>query len=70
MSPPGGPRTPEELQFIDRERRVRVSNYILTGGFVALMLGVLVSTGDRSATATLAATGVETLNPRVMRVST
>ncbi|MBK6576117.1 MAG: hypothetical protein IPG17_07955 [Sandaracinaceae bacterium] len=38
VSPPGGPRTPEELQFIDRERRVRVSNYILTGGFVALML--------------------------------
>lgn len=35
---PGGSPTREELQFIDRERRVRVSNYILTGGFVALML--------------------------------
>lgn len=38
MGPPGGPRTRDELQFIDRERRVRVSNYILTGGFVALVL--------------------------------
>lgn len=35
---PNGPSTRDELQFIDRERRVRVSNYILTGGFVALVL--------------------------------
>lgn len=35
---PNDPPTGDELQFIDRERRVRVSNYILTGGFVALML--------------------------------
>ena len=35
---PNGAPTRGELRFIDRERRVRVSNYILTGGFVALML--------------------------------
>lgn len=35
---PNGPPTGEELEFMDRERRIRVSNYVLTGGFIALVL--------------------------------
>jgi hypothetical protein len=35
---PNGPPTPGEVRFRDRERRVRVSNYILTSGFIALAL--------------------------------
>ncbi|MCA9578848.1 MAG: hypothetical protein R3B40_20375 [Polyangiales bacterium] len=35
---PNGSPTPDEVRFADRERRIRVSNYILTGSFAALMV--------------------------------
>jgi hypothetical protein len=38
LSAPGAPPTEDELEFIDRERRVRVSFYLLSSGFVALLL--------------------------------